>query len=323
MAEGTFGDNIAGFLQGLTGEILKRKDEERALKQRDEDIQLQTGLNLFNEMMSNPDKYDDTSIRLFADMLGKNHRLEKVIGQPIQSAISPMLAERAKAYEQFSQNKNLKSLVGDNLPSYSPAELKKYAPMAAQMDMESRQRAADLEYKTQQELARSDAETARQKNEYAMRSLSQEKADAADIEREKIRAQAQKDVAGIRSSTDIQEANIRQSQMEGKMEQAFRDAAMRAASKRLEMDKKNMLFGQSLSPEEEARKFNEYFNQSYAHLRGLPYEIPEEKGDPLVSRAEDILGTLSSPTTTVTSSPTTTTNFPRRKAGYSGPTYSK
>jgi hypothetical protein len=68
-----------------------------------------------------------------------------------------------------------------------------------------------------------------------------------------------------------------------------------------------MLFGQSLSPEEEARKFNEYFNQSYAHLRGLPYEIPEEKGDPLVSRAEDILGTLAGPTTTVTTPTTTTT----------------
>ena len=321
MAEGMFGDNMAGFLQGLTGEILKRKDEERAIKQQEEDLQLRTGLNLFQEMMSNPDKYDDTSIRLFADMLGKNHRLEKVIGQPINSAISPLLANRAKMYEQFQQNKGLASLLGPDLTAYSPYEVKKHIPIAAQAEIDARNRTADMEYKVNKDKAENDANTAMLLNKHAMGEIARQQEEAARLKEREMMIQGQKDVAGIRSATDIQEANIRQSQMEGKMEQAFRDAAMRAASKRLEMDKRNMLFGQSMSPEEEARKLNEYFKQSYSHLRGLPYEIPEDKEDPISSRADDILGTLAGPTNTTTSTPTTTT-FPRRKAGYSGTTYS-
>ena len=109
------------------------------------------------------------------------NRLEKVKGQNIQSAITPILSERAKAYEQFSQNKNLKSLVGDNLPSYSPAELKKYAPMAAQMDLESRQRAAELEYKVNKDKAENDANTAMLLNKHAMEEIARQKEEAARL----------------------------------------------------------------------------------------------------------------------------------------------
>lgn len=147
MNSGSFGDNMASFMGGLTGEIIKRKDEERQRKMQDEDAQLKVGLNLFSEMVSQPEKYSNDQLHTFAAMLDKNHKLKDVLGGDIHTEVGKLVSEREKTYRHYKLDESMTNMAPGSLGSYSPEYLQKLAIESDRRKYESIGRNNELNFK--------------------------------------------------------------------------------------------------------------------------------------------------------------------------------
>jgi hypothetical protein len=321
MPQGDFGDNLASFVQGATGEIFRRKEEQRQLKQNQEDSALKLKLNLFGSMLNDPDNYTDEHLRTFANLIDKDHKISQLIGQNVQDAINPILAQRQQLYANAQQNQALQQMLPGGVEGYSPRDIKQNIPHAFNALLKQSGDAAQQEFELKKLLFGQSERTARESISSENRRREQESKSQNALEVAKTQASSRENAAKTNAKARLESRNIGsiQATPEQKMEQQIKAKAADYARQRVITEQRNAGY-LPVNPKVAQQKYEQYYKEAIqAQLQEidantpsttttLPGYIPPEERQQFIG------------TTTTTSIPkrarTTTTLPPSQESQY-------
>lgn len=180
---GSFADNMGSFMTGLTGKILQEKETQDKIKIDNDKAALGMKLNLFGDMLGNPDKYSANDLQLMGSTILKDHKLPQVF-PGAEEYVQQLIQGRQNDVKTYKDNENLKQMFPGDPNSLSPAQVNAaYASLFSEGRADAR---ADKTYKLQSEARLAERqyldEAARKENEENWKRHRETQADLRGVE---------------------------------------------------------------------------------------------------------------------------------------------